>query len=497
MKPIDRSQSCLHQVIVDELVADDHKVRAIWDLVGKFNLSGLLGKIKTREGKAGASRWDPRLLLSIWVYAIGEGVTSAREIERMMAHEPGMRWLAGMEEINHHTLSDFRVEHPEVVDQLLAELLGVLSQEGYVKLELVAHDGTKVRAQAGGDTFRREGTLEKEIAKAKQVIEEMKKSEAVEEGGERRRAAQERAARERAERLQEAMQQLEEIRKGKRSAQEKAEARVSLTEPEARQMKHGDNAIAPSYNVQLTTDAEHKIVVGVEVTQAASDSGELAPGMEEVKRMMGKYPEQAVADGGYTNQATIEKTKGKGIEFIGSMPEPEVRQAAAMKAAGIDPEFAPAKFVVLEEKQALECPAGKRLEHVGHSKKREVAYEQYRAQGSDCLSCEYQKQCCPRQAAKGRMVSVRCSENADVAEFREKMKEEKARAIYKQRGPVAEFPNAWIKEKFGLRKFRLRGLAKVRTEARWAVLVYNVMQYLRLLRTEKSSGGQAGAMALA
>jgi hypothetical protein len=45
---------------------------------------------------------------------------------------------------------------------------------------------------------------------------------------------------------------------------------------------------------------------------------------------------------------------------------------------------------------------------------------------------------------------------------------------------VAEFPNCWIKEKIGLRKFRLRGMAKAKTEALWAVLTYDVMQWVRL-----------------
>lgn len=46
---------------------------------------------------------------------------------------------------------------------------------------------------------------------------------------------------------------------------------------------------------------------------------------------------------------------------------------------------------------------------------------------------------------------------------------------------MAETPNAWIKEKFGIRKFRLRGLAKVRIETLWACLTYNVMQWVRLV----------------
>jgi hypothetical protein len=72
------------------------------------------------------------------------------------------------------------------------------------------------------------------------------------------------------------------------------------------------------------------------------------------------------------------------------------------------------------------------------------------------------------------------SENTEVAAFREKMKTEAAQQIYKKRGAVAEFPNAWIKEKLGIRKFRLRGLAKATTEALWGAFTYDVLQWVRL-----------------
>jgi len=67
----------------------------------------------------------------------------------------------------------------------------------------------------------------------------------------------------------------------------------------------------------------------------------------------------------------------------------------------------------------------------------------------------------------------------ELVEFRQRMQTERAREIYKQRGGIAEFPNAWIKEKLGLRQFHLRGLIKVRLEALWACLTYNVQQWIR------------------
>jgi transposase len=487
LKPIDRSQGFFRPVVVDELVGPEHKVRAIWDLTGELDLSGFLDQVKSQEGEKGRAAWDPRLLLSVWLYGYSEQVTSAREIGRLMEYEPGLMWLSGLGEVNHHTLSDFRANNAETLKQLLGNLLGVLSKEGYVNLERVAHDGTKIRAQAGSDSFRREATLEKEIAKAQAAVAELDRPREQEEPegqaeNKRREAARERAGRERSKRMQQAAEELKKIRESKEKEEEKAQARVSLSEPEARLMKHGDNAIAPSYNVQISTETSHSIIVGIHLTQSSSDSGSLLPAMEEVKQATGQYPQQAIADGGFTNRASITEMKAKEIEFYGSLPAPETRQAAAMKAAGIDVEFGPAHFVIIGENKTLQCPAGKTLTYLRQNKKRDDLYHQYRAQGSACSSCEFQKRCCPNHAEQGRIVSIKVSENADVAEFRKKMETTESKQIYKQRGAVAEFPNCWIKEKLGLRKFRLRGLAKAGTEALWAVVTYNILQWVRLRR---------------
>src|SRR5438093_12727399 len=68
LKPIDRDQGLLRPVIVDELVGQDHKVRAIWDLTVQLDLSQFYVKIKIQEGRDGSSAWDPRLLQNVRLY---------------------------------------------------------------------------------------------------------------------------------------------------------------------------------------------------------------------------------------------------------------------------------------------------------------------------------------------------------------------------------------------------------------------------------------------
>ena len=480
LRSVNRQQTMMAQIWVEELIPYDHKARAIWELVGRMDVSRFAEALRTTQGCAGRPAWDPQLLVSLWVYAYSEGISSAREIERVMEWEPGMQWLGGLEKINAHTLSDFRVEHKAALDELFAKLLALLESEGLVNLQQVMHDGTKIRTQAGADSFRREKSLRQRLQQAQELVKQMGEPGAEPTGRDRQQAARERALQERAERLERALEELIALQADQETEEEKAEVRVSLTEPEARIMKHGDHAIAASYNAQISTEAEHKIIVGAHLSQCSSDAQSLMAALEEVARNLEQKPEQVVVDGGFTNRANIIECAAQGIDLIGSLPRPEERSAAAMKSQGIDPAFAPQHFRVLEDGQSLQCPAGCTLERVRRSVKRGDVYQQYQAKGADCQACQYQRRCCPKTAEQGRTVSIRVAEVADVAAFRKKMETAEAQAIYRRRGGVAEFPNAWIKEKLGVRKFRVRGVVKAGSELIWACLTYNIMQWMRL-----------------
>ena len=69
LKTINRKQLLLRPVDVERLVSDDHEVRAIWEFTGHLDLTLYYQTIHAVEGKAGCTAFDPRLLLSIWIYA--------------------------------------------------------------------------------------------------------------------------------------------------------------------------------------------------------------------------------------------------------------------------------------------------------------------------------------------------------------------------------------------------------------------------------------------
>jgi transposase len=478
LERVNRQQMVWRTVDVERLIEEDHPARAIWELVGKLDLSAYHQAIRAVEGKAGRPGLDPQLLISLWIYAYSEGVNSGREVGELCKFHPAYQWLTGLQEVNHHSLSDFRTENREALEELFTQVLGLLSAEGLVTLQRVMHDGTKIKASAGADTFRREEKIRLHLELARQQVKELGEL-GEEECRQRVAKARQRAAREKQQRLELAEKELEKLRASKPNAEAQQEARVSETDPQARIMKQSDGGYAPSYNVQISTDAAHGIIVGVGISQSSSDQGELAPALDKVEENLGRLPTQAVVDGGFTSRETILDMEQRGVDLIGSLGDGAGQSAGQMERRGVDPAFHPQAFTYHPETDTYTCPAGKVLPHRGKEKRPGVIHHQYRAAAAECAACPFRVQCCPGNKASGRMV-VRAEEAPAVVAFRAKMETEEAKQIYRQRGAVAEFPNAWIKDKLGLRQFRLRGLLKVRMEALWACLTYNIKQWIRL-----------------
>src|SRR3954469_6747824 len=129
-----RDQIELQAVDIESLVGEDHPVRLIWSYVEGLDLSELESRIKARGERPGHPATSPRLLLALWLYATGEGVGSARALERLCASHDAYRWLCGGVSVNHHLLADFRVGCADLLDRLLCEHLAALAKAGLVDL---------------------------------------------------------------------------------------------------------------------------------------------------------------------------------------------------------------------------------------------------------------------------------------------------------------------------------------------------------------------------
>jgi Transposase DDE domain len=104
-------------------------------------------------------------------------------------------------------------------------------------------------------------------------------------------------------------------------------------------------------------------------------------------------------------------------------------------------EFYPEKFIYDAQQDIYRCPAGESLRHKGRDFRVGVVFHQYRAKPEAGAVCAFRAKCCPQNVHHGRSI-IRAEEAPAVRQFAEKMQTEPAKAIYRQRGAVAEFPNA-------------------------------------------------------
>jgi transposase len=307
-----RDQIVFRSAALDDLIPTEHTARVIWEYVVGLDLIALFEPIKAVRRRPGRSPIDPRILLALWLYATTRGVGSARQLDALCRTDIAYQWIVGDVSVNYHTISDFRTDHGDLLNDLLTKSVAVLLTEGLVDLERVAQDGMRVRASAGAASFRRRPTLEEALTEAQEQVDALKKES---EGGDptasnrRQQIARERAARERAERVQAALNRLPEL-ESKKPAKEKDKARCSTTDAEATVMKMANGGFNPAYNVQFATDTKTQVIVGVEVLTVGSDQGQMGPMVEQIADRYDKVPGAMLVDGGFAKHEDIETVSG-------------------------------------------------------------------------------------------------------------------------------------------------------------------------------------------
>lgn len=315
----------LRPLSLESLIAEDHRARGVWAFVEGLDLSELYDGILSVQGRAGRPPIDPRILMALWLYATVEGVGSARALARLCDEHVVYQWICGGVSVNHHTMSDFRVAHMEVLDRLLTQSVAVLMQSGLVTLQRVAQDGMRVRTSAGAASFRRGVTLQKCLDEATAQVEALREEVDKDPTATSRRqaAAKKRAAEDRKKRVEDALAQYPDAASKRKPSEREKKTRVSTTDPEARVMKMPDGGFRPAYNAQLATDTKTQVIVGVDLTNVGSDQGLMAPMVEQIEQRYGKAPKEMLVDGGFVTRKDIEQVGAKQVVVYGPVLEPK------------------------------------------------------------------------------------------------------------------------------------------------------------------------------
>lgn len=423
----ERRQMAMVVQCPDDLVGPTHPVRLVLAVVEKLDLSRFCEPIQAREGVAGRDATDPQLLVALWLYACIRGIGSARELARRCADSAAFRWLCGGVGVNHRLLSDFRSDHGNALDQLFTQVIASLVDKEVVRVSRVSQDGVRVRVSAGASSFRREERLQELLTKAKEHVEELRRqvdSAAHAALSARQKAVRRRVAAEKQQRLEQAIAQLPELKQKQVEAAQRAG-----------QGQRGQQIRARQPRVS-TTDAEARVM--------------------------------KMANGGFNPAANVQlagDTESRAI--VGVEVSNEGSDSAGLSAP-------------LRE-QAEQRTGGKVEEHLldgGY-----VRYEDIEQAADQGVAIYMPPKGATNPERRGQELDPKPGDSAAVKAWKERMRSEEGKQIYKQRAATSETINADLRTFRGLGRITVRGLAKIRCVALWSALAYNIMHFGSALLT--------------
>jgi transposase len=312
---------------LSDKVPQDHLARHISRVVDELDIR----EIEKRYSELGCHAYHPRMLLKVILYGYSIGLRSSRRIQKEIREDLIFMWLAGMQEPDFRTISDFRKDRITDIKGLFRQALGICAELGMVRCGKISIDGTKIEASSSRHklTFRKK--LERSRAGYEAKIDEiLKEAEEVDAEEDRLYGDKDGYSLGRSytpEEIKKALQKIQQT-KGKLERQ-KDNLRVKAaivdeklerlgdrnsfgnTDPDATLMPMKDDSLGVGYNVQMAT--ENQVIVGYGVFQRPADNRLLQPMIEEVERNLGK-PEFVIADKGYCSRSNYEYTDSHGIK---------------------------------------------------------------------------------------------------------------------------------------------------------------------------------------
>lgn len=417
-----------------EWLPEDHLVYFISDTVEELDLSTIYSRYKPAPGYP---PYDPTMMTKVIVYAYCTGMRSSRRIAAAMHENIAFRMLGAGNFPDFRTICRFRLDHLETFQVLFRQVLRLCAAEGLLNAEVVALDGTKVRANANLLRNKNRAELEEERdaldETVRRILREAEETDAREDSefGEgdgnplppalRRRDGRRKRISDALRQIKEEEERRETELKDRVEARRQLEARerdkgkmvrgrkpkfVKETRPITRNPADVDSrrmiasvGYLQGYNAQIVVDCDSQVILAEDVVQDRNDEQQLLPMLEKVRQNIGRAPSKLLADSGYFCSRAVQSVRDVDL-YVATQLTYHVRR-------GVPPRKKNRAPTVMEEM------AAKLLTEAGH-------------------------------------------------------------AIFAQRSRTVECCFGNIKENRGLRRFLLRGMTKVRGEWTLACLGHNL-----------------------
>jgi transposase len=461
-----RSQILLLPESLDDYVDRENPVRFIEAFVDGLDLNAA-GFIRVAPKRTGRPGYDPADLLKLYIYGYLNRIRSSRRLEAETHRNIEVIWLLRHLKPDFKTIADFRRDNRKAFRPIFRQFVLLCQQMDLFGKELLAVDGTRIKAVNNKDRNFTRASLSKFIkladAKLDDYLQRLDQSDAAESktsGSRVENLAEKIAAiRARRTRCQEMLARLDQT----------GDDQISLTDPDSRAMA-AHTHVAVGYNIQVAVDTKHKLIVEQQVTNQVVDMGMLTQTAVAAKEVLGVEAIDAVADKGYFKIEDIEACEKAGI--VPYVPRPQ--RGPSVKAGY----FRKDEFHYDADGDSYVCPAGQRLYPYSSSLLRGLKKINY-INKLACDDCKVRSHC-----TGGKFRTVSRLENEAVLDRMQARLDKRPDILHRRRETV-EHPFGTIKQWMNQGAFLMRGLEKVRAEFSLTALAYNLRRALNIVGFEQ------------
>ena len=379
---VDRSQVLLLPEAVDDYVGRDNPVRFIDAFVDGLDLAAA-GFERAAPKATGRPGYDPADLLKLYIYGYLNRVRSSRRLEAESKRNLEVIWLLRRLSPDFKTIADFRRINRAAFRQVFREFVRLCRELELYGRELVAVDGTRIKAVNSRERNFTKAKLAKALAESDErlsrYLDRLDEADGQDEGstggGEVEHIQEKIAA------IQRRRERFEEHRDALAAS---GEDQLSLTDPDSRAM-HAATRVGVGYNIQIAVDAKHKLIAEQQVHNKVSDLGLLAETAVAARRNLAVERIDAVADAGYFKIEDIEACENAGV-----MPHVPKPQRGSTVSQGLFPKE---RFRYDGGEDIYICPEnGQRLALHSKRKRRDLIFASY-ANRAACKECQLKSKC--------------------------------------------------------------------------------------------------------
>ena len=492
-RPYHQEQLMVLPPSLDDLIAADHTVRIVNDVINRINVEPLLNAYHIRGG----SNYHPLMLLKVLVYGYVTNIYSSRKLAEACRERVPFMWLSAMNKPDHNTINRFRgVRLKHALRAVFEEVVQLLASEGLLSIDQVYTDGTKIEANANKYTF----VWKKSIQTNKEKIK--KQLEAIWDHAQHIAAAEDRMPEPpdlttiNPESVNAAVEKLNKVLAGNDGADKKVKAKMryitknfpaniakyeqqealfkgrnsySKTDPDATFMRMKEDhmlngQLKPGYNVQISTS--NQFIVNYTIHPNPTDTLTLRQHLEQHQKSFGKAPKTLTADAGYGSEENYTLLEQKGV--LGYVKYNMFDKGQNQNYKNKFP-FQADKFFYNQQDDVYICPIGQKMHYIGNSNKRSgngfiQTYRRYQA--VNCSNCPLNGAC--HKSKINRIIEINENLKRQKQKAHELLTSEEGIRQRKKRCFDVEPVFANIKQNHGFRRFMLRGKDKVEIE--WGLL---------------------------